>query len=247
MMRRPLIAAMLALAWCATVSAAETAYVIDKLLVGVHEDRDLNSAIVKVLPTGTKLDVMQREGELAQVRDSDGTTGWVDGAYLMEEAPAELQVQTLSEEVAELKRRLAATPTSDVTTADTGRDKVTQENTELKGKLSAAKLKVGKLETQVSALEAKIAERPLTPADTVIADLEQKNQVLGRELEAAMQAAKRLESQLEDSAAPAIPLAVGPVSRSLWLTALVAVLLAFGAGVYTMDYLNRRRHGGFRI
>jgi len=247
MIRRPLTAAVLALAWCATVSAAETAYVIDKLLVGVHEDRDLNSAIVKVLPTGTKLDVMQREGELAQVRDGDGTSGWVDAAYLMEEAPAQLQVQTLSDEIAELKRRLAATPTSEVTTADPGRDKLTQENTELKGKLSAAKLKVGKLETQVSALEAKVAERPLTPADTVIADLEQKNQALGRELEAAMQTAKRLEARLDDSAAPVIPLAVGSVSRSLWIAVLIGVLLAFGAGVYTMDYLNRRRHGGFRI
>jgi SH3 domain protein len=126
MMRRPLITAVLALVWCAAVSAAETAYVIDKLLVGVHEDRDLNSAIVKVLPTGTKLEVMQRDGELAQVRDSDGTSGWVDGAYLMKEAPAQLQVQTLSEEVAELKRRLAATPTSDVATADPGRDQLTQ-------------------------------------------------------------------------------------------------------------------------
>ncbi len=247
MMRRPLIATVLALAWCAVVSAAETVYVIDKLLVGVHEDRDLNSAIVKVLPTGTKLDVVQREGELAQVRDGDGTTGWVDSAYLMAEAPAQIQVQTLNEENAELKRRLAATPTSDVTTADSGRDKLTQENTELKGKLSAAKLKVGKLETQVSALEAKVAERPLTPADTVIADLEQKNQALGRDLEAAMQTAKRLESQLDDSKPPAIPLAAGSVSRTLWIAALVAVLLAFGAGIYTMDYLNRRRHGGFRI
>jgi len=247
MMRRPLFAAVLALAWCAVVSAAETAYVIDKLLVGVHEDRDLNSAIVKVLPTGTKLEVLQREGELAQVRDGDGTSGWVDGAYLMEQAPAQLQVQTLSEEVAELKRRLAATPTSGVTTADTGRDKLTQENTELKGKLSAAKLKVGKLETQVSALEAKIAERPLTPADTVIADLEQKNQTLGRELEAAMQSAKRLEAQLDNGATPAIPLAVDSVSRSQWIAVLVAVLFAFGAGIYAMDYLNRRRHGGFRI
>ena len=247
MMRRPLTAAVLALAWCAAVPAAQTAYVIDKLLVGVHEDRDLNSAIVKVLPTGTKLDVLQREGELAEVRDGDGTVGWVDGAYLMEEAPAQLQVQTLGEEVAELKRRLAATPTSEVTTPDTGRDKLTQENTELKGKLSAAKLKVGKLESQLSALEAKVAERPLTPADTVIADLEQKNQEQARELEAAMQTTKRLESQLNGNAAPAIPLAVKAVSRSLWIAALFAVLFAFGAGVYTMDYLNRRRHGGFRI
>lgn len=247
MIRRPITVAVLALAWCAAVSAAETAYVIDKLLVGVHQDRDLNSAIVKVLPTGTQLDVLQRDGELAEVRDGDGTVGWVDSAYLMEEAPAQLQVQTLSEENAELKRRLAATPTSEVTTPDTGRDKVTQENTELKGKLSAEKLKVGKLEAQLSALEAKVAERPLTPADTVIADLEQKNQELARELEASIQTAKRLESKLDGDTMPAIPRAVEAVSRSLWIAVLVAVLFAFGAGIYTMDYLHRRRHGGFRI
>ena len=31
-------------------TGAESMYVIDKLLVGVHRDRDLNSAIIKVLP-----------------------------------------------------------------------------------------------------------------------------------------------------------------------------------------------------
>ena len=32
---------------------AETVYVIDKLLVGVHEDKTLESPIIKVLPTGS--------------------------------------------------------------------------------------------------------------------------------------------------------------------------------------------------
>ena len=35
--------------WSVLATAAETAYVIDKLLVGVHRERDLNSSIIKVL------------------------------------------------------------------------------------------------------------------------------------------------------------------------------------------------------
>jgi len=72
----------------AAVNAAENAYVIDKLLVGVHQDQNLTSAIIKVLPTGTKLEVLKREGELALVKDAQGASGWVDSAYLMEAAPA---------------------------------------------------------------------------------------------------------------------------------------------------------------
>jgi len=251
MILRTLIAVTLALGWHAALLAADTAYVIDKLLVGVHQDRDLNSAIVKVLPTGTRLEVLQRDGELAEVRDGDGTSGWVDAAYLMEEAPAQVQVTTLTEENADLKRQLAASPTSEATADGAGRDKLAQENTDLKGKLSAEKLKVGKLESAVGALEAKIADRPVTPADTVIAELEEANQELARDLEAAMQENEQLESDIDafDSgpAIPAMPVVVDSFSTPVLVGGLLGLLLAFGAGIYWMDYLHRRRHGGFRI
>ena len=62
--------------WSVLASAAETAYVIDKLLVGVHRERDLNSSIIKVLPTGTALEVLERREQLARVKDAEGTEGW---------------------------------------------------------------------------------------------------------------------------------------------------------------------------
>ena len=65
----------LVVSWSA---CAETAYIIDKLLVGLHEDKALNSAIIKLLPTGTRLFIIKREGNLAQVKTPGGTTGWVD-------------------------------------------------------------------------------------------------------------------------------------------------------------------------
>jgi hypothetical protein len=118
----------------------------------------------------------------------------------------------------------------------------------LKGKLSAEKLKIGELQTQIAELEAKVAERPLTPADTIIAELEDTNKKLTRELEAAMQSNIELESELDDREGSPIPtLVVEGFSKLVLAVIGIALLLAFGAGLYFMDYLNRRRHGGFRI
>ena len=78
----------------------------------VHQDQDLNSAIIKVLPTGTKLEVVRREGELALIKDPGGTSGWVDAAYLMEEVPAALKLKQLVDENAALTAKLKAAATS---------------------------------------------------------------------------------------------------------------------------------------
>ena len=112
------------------VAAVDNAYGIDKLLVGVHQDQDLNSAIIKVLPTGTKLEVVKRDGELALIKDPEGTSGWVDAAYLMEEVPASVRVKALTDENAALTAKLNAPASStDGTNAPTSaeRDKLTKE------------------------------------------------------------------------------------------------------------------------
>lgn len=230
------------------VIQAETVYVIDKLLVGVHQDRDLNSAIVKVLPTGTALEVLSRDGELAEIKDPEGTQGWVDAAYLMSEVPAQLRVTGLSDENAKLKKELAnssnGAPTS---TGNADRDTLTKENTDLKGKLSAEKLQVGELQAKVAVLETRVANHQTTPADTIIADLEGQNKKLARELEASMQANHQLEATQGDSPLPAMPVVINAISTPTIVAIIIAILLAFGAGIYTMDFLSRRRHGGFRI
>ncbi len=246
-----LMAATLALIWCMPATAADTVYVIDKLLVGVHQDRDLNSAIIKVLPTGTKLEVVERDGELALIKDRDGISGWVDVAYLMKEAPAQLKVKTLSEENAALTAKLAAASSVDSKTdADTAkaRDELTKENTELKRKLAGEKLKIGELQTKVGTLESKVANRPVTPADTIIAELEGANEKLTRDLEAAVQSNSALKSELDRRHGSASsPVEVKSFSLPVFAVFGVGLLLAFGGGLYFMDYLGRRRHGGFRV
>ena len=42
---------------------AETAYVTDKLMAGIHQDNTTGSIIIKVIPTGTKLEILKQEGK----------------------------------------------------------------------------------------------------------------------------------------------------------------------------------------
>jgi SH3 domain protein len=233
----------------AAVNAAENAYVIDKLLVGVHQDQNLTSAIIKVLPTGTKLEVLKREGELALVKDAQGASGWVDSAYLMEAAPASVKVGQLRKQIEDLKSKLAASSTAGTAPISSEeRDKLAKENTELKRKLSGEKLKVAEMQTKQIALEAKIAARSTTPADTIISELEKTNLALTKNLEGAVQENLQITKKLDKrSNNPRPAIVVEAFSLPVLGGFAFGLMIAFGGGVYLMDYLNRRRHGGFRV
>ena len=93
-----------AMALPARAWSAEIAYVIDRLLVGIHQEQDLNSTITKVVPTGTPLEVLERDGDFARVRAGDGVTGWVDASYIMNEKPAQVVVLELEKDRKRLEK-----------------------------------------------------------------------------------------------------------------------------------------------
>jgi SH3 domain protein len=230
--------------------AAESAYVIDKLLVGVHKDADLNSAIVKVLPTGTELTVVSRKGELAQIKDPEGVNGWVDAAYLMKEPTAASQLAQLKQEKQVLTERLrkleTATKNGKTGAADLAKvDVLTNENTDLKSQLSAQKLKTSELQAELKTLRKVTGN---AGGGSVAGELQAANLELATRLEAAQARASELEAQLASSSATGRLTSAARLSSPLVLGALLLLLVAaFGGGAYLTDYLARRRHGGFRI
>lgn len=118
----------------------------------------------------------------------------------------------------------------------------------MKRKLSAAKIKSGELQAKIGKLEAKVTERVSTPADTIITELEATNQKLTRELEGVIQKNQKLKSELDEQPGlPIPPVEIETFSMPVLVSFCVALLLAFGAGGYLVDYLSRRRHGGFRV
>lgn len=232
------------------VLAAEAAFVIDKLLVGVHKEADLNSAIVKVLPTGTELSVLTRKGELAQIKDPEGVTGWVDAAYLMKEPPAASQLAQLKQEKISLTERLrkleTTTKSGKAGAADLAKvDALTNENTDLKSQLSAQKLKNGELEEELKALRKTVGG---AAGGSVAGELQSANLELRKNLDAAQARLVELEAELaSSSAAGRLAADARTTPWWAWLALVLLLAAAFAGGAWLTDWLARRRHGGFRI
>ena len=229
--------------------AAESAFVIDKLLVGIHENEDLQSTIVKVLPTGSKLEVLARKNKTAQVKDADGIVGWVDAAYLMSDAPAAAQLEQMKRDKQALAERLKALESGKAKPGeDSGRvDELTNENTELKSQLSAQKLQASELESEVSSLRKASESVPEGVDGEMLAELRKNNAELTDSLEEAEDEIETLEERLSEAGdAPGVG---SGEAVSGWGLALILLLLvaSFVGGIALMDYRNRRRHGGFRV
>lgn len=83
---------------------SQTVYIDDMLRVGIRSKPYSNEAPIKVVTTGEKLEVLEREGGYLRVRTDEGTEGWINGTYATEEIPARERVKMLVEE----RDRLAA-------------------------------------------------------------------------------------------------------------------------------------------
>ncbi|MGE0383908.1 MAG: TIGR04211 family SH3 domain-containing protein [Gammaproteobacteria bacterium] len=224
--------------------AAETAYVIDKLLVGVHADQTLKGKPSKLLPTGTRLDVLKREGNAAFIKEPGGMQGWVDSIYLMAEQPAAAAVAALTREVSDLKAALARSEqsaaasrgaTAPAPAAGDGAQKTNDEISELNQRLASERLRVGELQAQISQLQRQ-AEGP-----DGAASLARENAELRERLARA--------SPGGDGAFAAVAHALRALGQSTLALGLLAGIAAasFAAGVAWLDRRQRSRHGGFRI
>ena len=241
-------------------AGAETVYVADRFEIGVHDNTNIDSAIVAVIPSGTPLTVIDRNGEFVKVSTPDGIRGWVDTRYvvsdkpsvtLLEERDAKLrdallslraargEVEVLRQRVSELQR--------DAGTAARNSPGITK-SVSLPTNENAARLKDAERELENLAnanqqLEVRIAD--LQAMQIASAELAAEARVTGQAL--TEMAAAGIEKMGES-------IWHGPVSEETrtwtpwqWLLFGSILLLAFAAGGYAVDWDSRRRHGGFRV
>ncbi len=102
----PLLAAAL-LAAAAGAAQAETAYVTDRVFLGLYAEPGAGKPM-RSLETGTPLEVLGRTRNWARVRTPRGREGWVRSAYLVPEPPARVTMPALKEAHARLQARLKA-------------------------------------------------------------------------------------------------------------------------------------------
>lgn len=214
----------------ATITQAETVYVIDELKIGLHENATINSPIMKLVPSGTELTVIERKDGLVHVEEPEGVRGWINSKYLVDKKPGKARINELEKEIESLK-------SSTMMTSET-----TNEQKDLVQQLNSERLKSGELQANLTDLKARIANIDNSDQfQAEIQDLKQENENLRSQLESSG-IAVQTDTDSTNS------LSVSLHSWKQYLIAFIIVLVTgMAIGAFIFDYIGRRRHGGFRV
>ena len=88
--------------------AASAAHITDKLVVGVYPKPNAEGNPLRLIASGTPLDVLGGDGDFAEVRLADDTRGWVERRYVTEEKPANAMLLETQAKLRQMGLELAA-------------------------------------------------------------------------------------------------------------------------------------------
>ncbi len=168
-------------------ASAQSVWVSDQFEVMLRSGPSTNNAIERMLPSGTALEVIERDATTgySRVRTAAGTEGWVLTRYLMSEPSAREQLATLT-------RRL--------TNVSAEGSSLTSQLDAVKGEYVAASRQIDTLEREKGELEKELAEIKRTAANVLSINNQNKDmreQLADAEIQAAtlQQQNRELKSQ----------------------------------------------------
>jgi len=221
---------------------ASTAHVTDKLVAGVYAEPGTEGSPLRLVSSGTPLEVLSRRDGYAQVRLADDTQGWIDASYVTDEKPAkailletQAKLRQMGIELARLREQTDG--------AGGDRQPLAQTAVDAPPTAREAQLRqsLGKAQARVAELEDELAEVPREQAAK--AQLDELRARADQALRVLADAQGVTLSAADDGSAER-----GLVSRYQdWIIAFAGLVLGFAAGVAFIDYRIRKRYGGFRI
>lgn len=235
--------------------AAETLFVTGQLKAGLHEEKTLDSPIVKIVPTGTRLEIVKREESASFVKEPGGASGWIDNSYLVETNPGgnplpgdTAKVQALQADLDKANQRIesliAQTRPAQVNEKVSA---LTKEKEAAEQQYKSERIKVGELQVQLAQLRKRLGQD--SDADTLYKKIDELTEE-NKQLEVQLARAKDLAGTGEGQTG-SISVANGNSAAGYWrnvfITFVVILIIGVGLGIYIMDIVNRRRHGGFRV
>lgn len=241
-----------ALLLVSAVAQAGKMYVTDRIVLDLYESDSSISPVLKTLPTGTPMTVLETNGPYVRVKLKDGTTGWVESGFLTDEQPIQNLYTELMAEHRTLKKKLDANPDSnrikelEAAAKDAGwmkveMDKARNEAKDLKSKLSKSENELASLKKEISALKVAAAEQAR-------AQPEQGSVVSVANVTNELDDAALALDTIEVVELPVSEESTGGISI-YWLIGTMPVLLIIGIvlGMVWLDARIRARHGGMRL
>ena len=203
---------------------AEPAWVTDQFEITLRSGPSTSNAIQLMVGSGTRLEVLERDPDTgyARVRTQGGTEGWVLTRYLMSEASAREQLQTL---------------TSQLTNANSRGSSLDTQLKAIRSEYDTANRKIQTLERDKAAVEKELAEIKRTAADVL--SINEQNKSLMDQLTAAQIRADTLEQENR---------ALSSQTKRYWFMAGALVLLVgilLGIWLPRIRWQRRSRYDRF--
>lgn len=203
---------------------AEPAWVTDQFEITLRSGPSTNNAIQLMVGSGTRLEVLERDPDsgYTRVRTQGGTEGWVLTRYLMREASAREQLQTL---------------TGQLTNANSRGSSLDTQLKAIRSEYDSANRKIQMLERGKAAVEEELAEIKRTAADVL--SINEQNRSLMDQLTAAQIRADTLEQENR---------ALASQTKRYWFMAGALVLLVgilLGIWLPRVRWQRRSRYDRF--
>lgn len=197
---------------------AEPAWVSDQFEITLRTGPSTSNAIERMLPSGTELDVLERDAEngYARVRTASGTEGWVLSRYLMTEPSAREQLQRLTEQL---------------TSATTRGSSLNTQLGAIRGEVDSANRRIAELENENRRLEQELAEIRRTAANVL--SINEQNAELRDQLTSSGIRADGLEQQNRELASQ--------TTRYWFMTGALVLVVGIVLGIWLPRVRWQRR------
>lgn len=156
------LSALFMLLTLSAATAAQTVWVSDVFEVTLRTGPTTSNAIQMMVESGTELEVLERDADAGytRVRTNGGTEGWVLSRYLMSEASARQQLETLTRQLTNANAE--------------GTSRASQLGA-IRGEYNSAKSRIAELERSESSLQEELADIRRTAANTLAIDSQNKD------------------------------------------------------------------------
>ena len=206
---------------------AEQVYVIDKIKIGLHQEPSNQSPIIKLVPSGSELTVIERDNDLIHVEEAEGVRGWINTQNVQSKRPVNIEIEKLTTENEKLQGEITLLKQN---------NNQSVSNADLEQELKTERLKVGQLQVELTNIKSNTEN--FESSEKLIADIDQlknANQQLVEQLESSGMKVNDNQNNVQTK------------NDSSFTAFIIIFILGSAAGAFIIDYLNRRRHGGFRI
>lgn len=226
----------------------EQHYISPRLQLGLHTKASLDSPIKELISSGTAVSVIKTDKEYSQIKTAEGIEGWVKSKFITVEEPAALKVEKMQTALQKAKQTMLAQLNE-----KTPVENQPVENQLMSNEKIAYEETIAKLEEELNAWEQLDRQDKLALEEQA----GKANRILKEKL--AMIASVAIgqdvdTSHMELQTRGELPELISQSKQNFllkikenYILLLMVSGLSFFLGIFIVDLINRKRHGGYRI